>query len=202
MGCASHPIGLSSRTVHGIARMSSENWHFTITALAVFVAAVAILDLNTHRIPNRLTVPAAALAVCINYLASGALGALHSIEGLAVGFVAFLPMFLAGGTGAGDVKAMAAVGAFLGPVGAFFAVLWTLVCGLIGGLLVLVGAAGPAGVRELLRRWVFRTYVLCTSGHAAHVSRTEDEAAKQRFPYGIAIATGTIVSLIWGAYRG
>ena len=182
--------------------MATESWYFTATALTVFVALVAVLDLTTHRIPNRLTVSAAAIAFGINSLAAGAIGALHSAEGLAAGLAIFLPMFLAGGTGGGDVKAMAAVGAFLGPAGAFFAALWTMVVGLIGGLAVLVAAAGLDGVRELARRWMFRGYVLCATGRMAHVTRPQDDAASLRFPYGLAIASGTIISLIWRAYRG
>ncbi len=182
--------------------MPNESWPLTVAAVTVFVAAVAFLDLTTRRIPNRLTVPAAMLAFALNCLGVGAMGALHSAEGLAVGLAVFLPMFLAGGSGGGDVKAMAAVGAFLGPAGAFFAVLCTLVAGLIGGLVVLVSSAGPDGIRELVRRWVFRTYVLSTTGHAAHVPHSRDDAAGQRFPYGLAIASGTILSLVWRAYRG
>ncbi len=182
--------------------MAVVNWHLAIVTVVTFVAAAALLDLTTRKIPNRLTVPAAMLAFGINYLSAGAVGALHSAEGLGIGLAAFLPMFLAGGTGAGDVKAMAAVGAFLGPAGAFFAVLWTLIAGLVGALAVLVAADGPGGIRELIRRWVFRAYVLLSTGHLAHVSRPEDDAAARRFPYGLAIASGTIVSLAWGAYRG
>lgn len=182
--------------------MHTVTWFCTIAALTAFLTTVAVFDLNTHRIPNRLTVSAAILALAINCLAAGIMGAAHSAEGLGVGLAAFLPMFFAGGTGAGDVKAMAAVGAFLGPTGAFFAVLWTMVAGLIGALVVLVAAAGLGGIRELFRRWLFRAYVLCATGRAAYVSRSADEAAKQRFPYGLAIASGTIISLVWGAYRG
>lgn len=182
--------------------MSTEDWFLTVAVLTAFLALVAVLDLTTHRIPNRLTVPAAFIAFGINYIATGTNGLMHSAEGLAVGLVIFLPMFLTGGSGAGDVKAMAAIGAFLGPAGAFFAALWTLVVGLFGGLAVLIAATGLNGVRELLARWIFRGYVLCTTGHAAHLSRQEDEAASLRFPFGLAIASGTIISLVWGAYRG
>lgn len=182
--------------------MSTENWYLTVAALTVFLVSVAILDLTTRRIPNWLTVPAAALAFGANCLGAGAVGALHSVEGLAVGLAIFLPMFLARGTGGGDVKAMAAVGAFLGPAGAFFAALWTLVAGLLGAVLVLAAAAGTDGLRELIRRWLFRAYVLCATGHLPRVGRSGEDAAARRFPYGLAIASGTMVSLAWGVYRG
>lgn len=182
--------------------MSTASGHITVVALTMFLAAVAFLDLATHRIPNRLTVPATVLAFAIHYLTAGAAGALDSAQGLGIGLAAFLPLFLAGGTGAGDVKAMAAVGAFLGPTGVFFAVLWTMIAGMVGALVVLVAAGGPGAIRELLRRWMFRAYVLCTTGHAAHVLPPEGDPGTRRFPYGLAVAAGTIVSLIWGAYRG
>jgi prepilin peptidase CpaA len=145
--------------------------------LLAFVAAVAIVDLRTRRIPNLLTISAAALGVVLNLSRSGGYGALASGAGLLTGLIAFLPFYLAGGFGAGDVKAMAAVGAFVGPKGALLAATWTL----------LVGGLGALGVLASFR-W--------------KAARTPDgwrlgEARRHRFPYGLAIACGTALSLGW-----
>ena len=94
------------------------------------------------------------------------------------GLAAFLPFYLAGGFGAGDVKAMAAIGAFLGPKGALFAAAWTLMIGALGALLVLAAVAYRAA-RTQGTTWSLR------------------HAASQRFPYGVAIACGTAMSLAW-----
>lgn len=174
----------------------------TLAVLVIFLLVLVAVDLLWHRIPNRITVSAALVAVLLNALTAGDVGALRSVEGLAVGLATFMPLFLTGGFSAGDVKAMAAVGAFLGPMGALFAALWSLTAGTLGGLLILLSAAGPGALRAMFQRWTLRAYVLCTTGARAHISAAPDDAAMRRFPFGAAIACGTIASLIWNAYHG
>jgi len=145
--------------------------------LLVFVAIAALVDLRTRRIPNVLTVSAVAAALVLHMVKGGGPGALASGAGLLVGFLAFLPFYLVGGFGAGDVKAMAAVGAFLGPRDALLAVAWTLIAGGIGALIVL--AALRWGRARTTGGWRLK------------------EARRQSFPYGLAIACGTAVSLVW-----
>ncbi len=176
--------------------------HPALALLVIFLLALAAVDLLRHRIPNRITVPAALLAVLLNALAAGGVGALHSLEGLLVGLATFMPLFVTGGFSAGDVKAMAAVGAFLGPTGALLAALCSLMAGMFGGLLILLSATGTEAVRAMFRRWTFRAYVLCATGTRAHIHPAPDDAAMRRFPFGAAIACGTIVFLIWNAYHG
>jgi len=161
-----------------------------------FAALVAVSDLATHRIPNVLTVPGAALGLVLNGAFFGAGGLLHAAEGLLVGLSVFLPFFLARGFGAGDIKAMAAVGAYLGPHGALFAALWTLVAGRVGGVVMLV-LARPAALAGMARRWMFRAYVLCATGSRARIEPEPDDPTRRRFPYGLAIACGTLIILVW-----
>ena len=144
--------------------------------LLAFLAVVAVVDLRTRRIPNWLTVTAAALALALNFSRLGGHGVLASGAGLLTGVAAFLPLYLTGGFGAGDIKAMGAVGAFLGPKGVLIASVWTLLVGGLCALVVLVAF-----------RW-----------KAAHVEGSWlRSAARQRFPYGVAIALGTALSVMW-----
>ena len=145
--------------------------------LLVFLAAVAVVDLRTRRIPNLLTVPAALVGLLMNLSCDGAPGALACGAGLLIGLAAFLPFYLAGGFGAGDVKAMAVVGAFLGPKGVLLAAAGTFGVGGLGALLV-VGALRWQSVRTG-RTW-----------------RPVD-ARRQHLPYGLAIACGTALTLPW-----
>ena len=150
----------------------------TVWLLLLFVVAVAILDLRTRRIPNVLTICAVVVGIGLNLWRAGGSGAMSSGAGLLTGLAAFLPFYLAGGFGAGDVKAMAAIGAFLGPKGTLLAAAWTLMLGAICGLLVLAALAYRAA-RAPGNGWRLR------------------HAVRQRFPYGVAIACGTAVSLAW-----
>jgi prepilin peptidase CpaA len=145
--------------------------------LLIFVAAAAIVDLRTRRIPNLLTLSAATVGVVLNVSRIGGAGAVTSGAGLLIGLAAFLPFYLAGGFGAGDVKAMAAVGAFLGPKGALLAATCTLLVGGLGALVVLAGLRWKSARRE--GGWRLR------------------DAGRYRFPYGLAIACGTTLSLGW-----
>jgi prepilin peptidase CpaA len=142
-----------------------------------FVGAVAIMDLRTRRIPNRLTVAAALTAVTLGVVRAGWQGAVISSAGVLTGLVIFLPLCLAGKLGAGDVKALGAVGGFLGPVGVLFAALYTL---LAGGIAAAVALAS-------FRRRMHRA---SDTGQQASLPRRQD------LPYGVAIACGTLASIV------
>ena len=67
----------------------------------------------------------------------GVAGLGSAAGGWLVGCAAFLPFFLLGGMGAGDVKLMAALGAWVGPHTAIWVALYA---GLAGGPLAVMAA--------------------------------------------------------------
>jgi prepilin peptidase CpaA len=142
-----------------------------------FVGAVAVMDLHTRRIPNRLTVAAAVTAVALAVVRAGWQGAVVSAAGVLTGLAIFLPLCLARKLGAGDVKAMGAVGGFLGPVGILLAALYILLAGGIAAAVVLVAF-----------RW--RRRRVSDTGQQASLLRRQD------LPYGVAIACGTLASIV------
>ena len=96
--------------------------------------SAAVWDIRTRRIPNALTFGSAIVAVAFHALDAGTVRAVPgaiawSAAGCAVGFLLFLPLFLLGGMGAGDVKLLAAMGAWLGPA----AVCWVAIYGSVAG---------------------------------------------------------------------
>lgn len=169
-----------------------------VIALLSYVTIVAIADTLTQRIPNVLTVPAAAVALTLSIAFHGMAGCIAAGAGLLIGLAAFLPFYLLGGFGAGDVKALAAVGAFVGPQGALLAAACTLIVGAVGALIVLLVIGGFSALHSMLSRWTLAGYIMSTTGKATHISAPEGDAARRRFPYGIAIACGTTASLLWG----
>jgi len=133
--------------------------------LVVFVGVIALVDLSTRRIPNALNLAGAALGVATHIWSAGpAAGLLQSAGGLLVGFLVFLPFYAAGGFGAGDVKAMAAIGTFLGAKGALLAAAWILLAGGIGGVAVLVAHGGARTLVERARRWTFQARATLDTG--------------------------------------
>lgn len=84
-----------------------------VALMAATVAAVT--DVRRFRIYNMLTIPL--LLVGLLYHAfMGAESFVMSGLGVLMGCMLLLPLYLAGGMGAGDVKLMAGLGAWLGPV--------------------------------------------------------------------------------------
>jgi prepilin peptidase CpaA len=57
------------------------------------------------------------------------------LAGLFIGLGMLMPLYLTGGTSAGDVKLLAVAGVYLGPTGALFAGLFTFIAGAVFGLL-------------------------------------------------------------------
>jgi prepilin peptidase CpaA len=163
----------------------------------LFVIVVAIVDLRSHTIPNVLTVSMALIGLMANGLIGGADGVLEAGAGLLVGLGVFLPFFLMKGFGGGDVKAMAATGAFLGVKGVLMAAAFTLVAGSVAGVILLMISGGGTALRALVQRWMLRLFVMCATRSAPDLVPPANDPAARRFPYGVAIACGTFISLAW-----
>ncbi|TFD86491.1 prepilin peptidase [Cryobacterium lactosi] len=137
--------------------------------LATVSIALALIDIDVHRLPNSIVLPAYVVGAVLlggAGLASGDLGSLvRAGIGLAVLWVAYLGMALAypGGMGFGDVKLAGVLGLFLGylgwgefAVGAFAAF---LLGGLFGLALLVTRRANrksgiPFGPWMLAGAWV------------------------------------------------
>lgn len=162
-----------------------------VPGVLIAIVALAIRwDLLEHRIPNALCGPALLAGVTLNALSDGVPGLWLAISGALAGLAVFLPLYLLKGMGAGDVKLMAAVGSFVGPLDAAWAAAMTLALGALIALGIVVR-------RRFLSRPARLEAVL-----ADNTSLTPTPAAslrKERFPYAVAIAGGTILCM-W--YQG
>lgn len=111
-----------------------------LQAAAIVIAVIAaVWDLQTRRIPNLLTFGAALAAIVIHLWLQGPAGAGWAVAGWLVGVAFFLPFFALGGMGAGDVKLLGALGAWLGPGPVVWVALFSLIAGGIIGLAVALG---------------------------------------------------------------
>jgi prepilin peptidase CpaA len=159
-----------------------------IGTLTAGVAAAAAIDLRTRRVPNPLTAFLALSGVGFAASGIGHLTIAGSIAGLLLGLALMLPGHVIGGTGAGDVKLFAAMGALLGPAPIVGAFLYTAIAG--GALAVI-----SAWHRRRLQRTFGRTARLVTDGAAA-AAEIEAHHENNRFPYAPAIAVGSILAAI------
>lgn len=110
-----------------------------LQAAATLIALVAaVWDLRTRRIPNVLTFSAAAAGIVFNGYVGGLMGVGWATAGCLVGLAFFLPFFVLGGMGAGDVKLLGALGAWMGPAATVWLALFSLIAGGVMGLAVAV----------------------------------------------------------------
>jgi prepilin peptidase CpaA len=153
----------------------------------VLVAAAARADVRTRTIPNRLTFPALLLGLALHGALAGADGLRSSLVGMAVAGGVLLPGWLFRWMGAGDVKLMAAVGAWLAWPQALVAVLASLV---MGGVISLIVALR----RGLLRQALVGAAVIGAAA-LARSSVTPPVTTGVRFPFALAVFAGSTIAL-------
>jgi len=162
-----------------------------LPALIVASALSVWFDLRDRRIPNWLTVGALVVALALRVL-SAEHGLWPGLASAAIALAFGFPFFLAGGLGAGDVKLMAALAAFLDPGQLGVAM---LVMALAGGVM----AIWSASRQGLLAATLANTYVLIlTLGRRTFTGwKTAGEQPRSppgavTNPYALAIAVGAL----------
>lgn len=164
-----------------------------ISAVVIAIGlAACIVDVRTRRIPNVLTFGAAVSGFVIQSLVGGLDGALAAGGGWLVGALLFLPFFALGGMGGGDVKLVAALGAWLGPR----EVLWLAAYSAIaGGVLGAIVAMVHGYLRTALRNVLAMLAYWRTVGIRPVPNLTLDSAKTPRLAYAIPIFAGTVMTL-------
>ena len=164
----------------------------TVVLFALLIVA-SVSDCRTYRIPNWLTMTGAAIGIIYNSVAPLMLhnSFLWALSGLALGFLITLPLYALRAMGAGDVKLIAMVGAFLGAPDIFYAVLCTLI---VGG----VAALGFAFSQRSLGRMfgnvknIVQVMMFSVMGGVrpdVHIDVTQSVG---KLPYGVSVSIGTI----------
>lgn len=167
----------------------------------------AAIDLRTHRIPNLLTFGGAIVGLIVNVGLSRESGLITSVTGWVVGVLLLAILFITRGIGGGDVKLLAAAGAWGGP---YFA-LYTLFFGALAGSVIAIGflvARGDVGqaIQPIVRALRWRI-ALTLSGvlSASQTQILEPKGAapvasplKTYFPFGPALAIGGLAALLLG----
>lgn len=179
--------------------------------LCLLLGAAVWHDVKARRIPNAVVFPGMLAAFVLHAALPagsglfgtpmGGLGLLSSLGGFGLGLAILLPMYALRLMGAGDVKLLAMVGAFVGAGQILTVGLVTLVA---GGVLALVFAAWQRNLRRLVANAyhmaLHTTYSALVGVVAAPT--VPPEAASGRLPYAIAIAVATVGCVLWLRVHG
>jgi prepilin peptidase CpaA len=165
--------------------------------LLALLAAAAVCDYRTYRIPNLITGGGIVFALVYNGAVPPEMHAdwTWAPAGMLLGFGAMLPMYAIRTMGAGDVKLMAMVGAFLGVSGTACALLF---CMITGGLAAIAFASKNRVMGRMLAnaggalRAMFWSSVV-NGDPRLHHGTTQSVG---KLAYGISIAVGTTAYLI------
>jgi prepilin peptidase CpaA len=163
----------------------------TIAVVALAFLAV-VFDVRTRRIPNVLNFGAALAALGVAFLDAGLPGTLTAAGAWLLGAALFFPFFALGGMGAGDVKLLAALAAWLGPRDAVYLAVFA---SLAGG----VAAAVVAVVRGYLRQALSNMWLMLmhwrVAGPTPVPGLTLQDGRAPRLAYAIPIAAGALLTL-------
>ncbi len=167
----------------------------TMTGLVITVLLAAWCDLSSWRIPNRLLAASASAAIMLALFAPDGIGITACLAGGLTGLFLFIPIYIAGGTAAGDVKLMATLGMFAGPL---LAIDLALMIFLVGG----VWSLGFLLLQTQQFQLLFLSMKQLSSSKKIQMMNTPspivtaDGKSRAMIPYGPVIAIGTIGTLL------
>ena len=116
--------------------------------------------------------------------------------GTAVGLALLLPAYAIGGMGAGDVKLLAGVGAWVLADATFYAFCWTTVIGgVIAVAMVLLRKAWVKHKNQFLM--IFAEITTIGNPNELSAIAAERKSSMLLLPYGIPMAIGTIGYFAW-----
>ncbi len=187
-----------------VSRSMPEHWIVVAVcwAVSITLVAAALIDGYKLKVPNWITFPMVIGGWIFSAVYCGVTGLGFwsglgcSLLGTAVGLGLLLPVYAIGGMGAGDVKLLAGVGAWVGATHT----LWAFVVS------VFVGGAIALGMMIFRGKWrrhqslflmiLTEIFVVRSPGQLSALA-AERKSSMMLLPYGIPIAIGSIAYFAW-----
>lgn len=166
---------------------------FITTILATALLIATITDLRSQKIYNWLTFPLILSGLAAHTINGGLDGLTLSAGGFGLGLVLMVVPFFIGVMGAGDVKLMAGIGAWLGVNATFTAFLFTC---LAGGVYALFVMLRNLDYFKAVLANIYGTFLRILSTHKYEYTPVSSEQTLPRLCYGVAIAIGTAGAMV------
>jgi prepilin peptidase CpaA len=172
----------------------ANNWHVWLVTITLVVAA--IIDGKQLKVPNWITFPMIVSGWVFNTTVLGWEGLGLSLVGTVVGLALLLPAYAIGGMGAGDVKLLAGVGAWVGSSVTFYAFCLSAI---IGGVIAVGMVLCRRGWNKHKVQFFMILNEIATVGKPTELATiaAERKSSMLLLPYGIPIAIGTILYFFW-----
>ena len=178
-------------------RMLIAAWIMT----AIMVVVAAVIDYRRFRVPNLLTFPLCASGLVFHGIAGGLSGLQASAQGLLIGGLLLALFYVLGVMGAGDVKLLAGVGAWLGASNIFHIFLVAALAAGVQSLVVFALQRRLGEMKAFLQVMILQLFTL--GRHVAWsepVSVAAQRADRRRrvMPFAVMIAVGLAVVAVRG----
>jgi prepilin peptidase CpaA len=175
---------------------------YPVPIALVLVAALiaAVTDVWKFKVYNLLTFPLLASGLLYHAMHGGTPGLAWSIVGASAGFALMILLYTMGGMGAGDVKFVTALGAWLGlPLTLYVLIAGCIAAGIYAAILLVTAAS----LREtLLNMQILWLRLACLGRHLGSEDRVEAEVRRsdrrrRLIPFSAMIALGLVATVLW-----
>jgi prepilin peptidase CpaA len=187
-----HPMSAAQKLTETVL----SNWPIWFVTITLVVAAV--IDGLKLKVPNWITFP----MIISGWIYSSTLspyagweGLVYSLLGTVVGLALLMPAYAIGGMGAGDVKLLAGVGAWVWGTTTLYAFALSAIIG--GVIAVLMVLSRRTWFKHHAQFWMICTEILTVKDPEKLAAiAAERKPTMMLLPYGIPIAIGTIVYFV------
>lgn len=169
----------------------------TICILTPILAILCWKDCKYRLLPNTYTVSLMIMGIIWRFAFGGLSGVIDGVlGGLACAAFLFIP-FLLKGAGGGDLKMIFAVGIFTGFRYCCAEMLFISLTGLLLGIIMLISNKVDG---RRLKHYLRLIFDWRYDREAGKKSLPEKSNEKARVPFGVAIAVGTIITLLYAYF--
>ncbi|GIK15246.1 MAG: prepilin peptidase [Planctomycetota bacterium] len=174
--------------------MGLDYWGITCAVVVPGTLLASWIDYSQRRVPNWLNATLLLCGLVVQGVYFGAAGVGDGLMGALVGFGLLIVPWLMHGMGAGDVKLMAAIGAWFGPAMTFYSFALGAVIGGVAAVVMILSS-------RRLKHACSNLGVIMAKCSSSKTMFSEFGSAKsfgttsQLLPYGVPLTAGSLIVL-------